>query len=84
MLRVMAAGLGMMFLGVAGMPVGAMGVVRCLLVIAGLMVPGGFAVVLRCLLVVFGGLVMVLDACVVSHISLPVQCETSARSTQVA
>src|SRR6266851_2286567 len=77
MLRVMAAGLGMMFLGVAGMPVGAMGVVRCLLVIAGLMVPGG-------LLVVFGGLVMVLDACVVSHISLPVQCETSARSTQVA
>jgi hypothetical protein len=48
------------------------------------MVPGGFAVVLRCLLVVFGGLVMVLDACVVSHISLPVQCEGSARSTQVA
>ena len=84
MLGVMTAGLGMMFLGVAGMPVGAMGVVRCLLVIAGLMVPGGFAVVLRCLLVVFGGLVMVLDACVVSHISLPVQCETSARSTQVA
>jgi hypothetical protein len=75
MFRVMAAGLGMMFLGVAGMPVGAMGVVRCLLVIAGLVVLGGFAVVLRCLLVVFGGLVMVLDACVVSHISLPVQCE---------
>lgn len=71
----MAAGLGMMFLGVAGMPVGAMGVVRCLLVIAGLMVLGGFAVVLRCLLVVLGGLVMVLDACVVSHASLPVQCE---------
>jgi hypothetical protein len=75
MFRVMAAGLGMMFLGVAGMPVGAMGVVRCLLVIAGLMVLGGFAVVLRCLLVVLGGLVMVLDACVVSHTSLPVQCE---------
>ncbi len=84
MLRVMAAGLGMMFFGVAGVPVGAMGVVRCLLVIAGLMVLGGFAVVLRCLLVVFGGLLMVLDACVVNHISLPVQCETSARSTQVA
>ena len=84
MFRVMAAGLGMMFLGMAGMPVGAMGVVRRLLVIAGLMVPGGFAVVLCCLLVVFGGLVMVLDACVVSHISLPAQCEGSARSTQVA
>jgi hypothetical protein len=84
MLRVMAAGLGMMFFGVAGMPMGAVGVMRCLLVIAGLMVPGGFPVVLRCSLVVFGGLVMVLDACVVSHISLPVQCETSARSTQIA
>ena len=70
MFRVMAAGLGMMFLGVAGMPVGAMGVVRRLLVIAGLMVLGGFAVML--------------DACAVSHISLPVQCEGSARSTQVA
>jgi hypothetical protein len=74
----------MMFLGMAGMPVSAMGVVRRLLVIAGLMVLGGFAVVLRGLLVVFGGLVMVLDACVVSHISLPVRCETSARSTRVA
>jgi hypothetical protein len=71
MFRVMAAGLGMMFLGVAGVPVGAMGVVRRLLVIAGLMVLGGFTVVLRCLLVVFGGLVMVLDACVVSHIFSP-------------
>ena len=84
MFRVMAAGLGMMFLGMAGMAMGAVGVVRGLVVIAGLMVPGGFAVVLRCLLVVFGGLVMVLDACVVSHISLPVRCETSARSTRVA
>ena len=84
MFRVMAAGLGMMFLGVARMPVRAMSVVRGLLVIAGLMVLGSFAVVLRCLLVVFGGLVMVLDACVVSHNSLPVQCEGSATSTQVA
>lgn len=75
MFRVMAAGLGMMFLGVAGMPVGAVGVVRRLLVVAGLMVLGGFAVVLRCLLVVFGGLVMVLDACVVSHNSLPVSAK---------
>ena len=84
MFRVMAAGLGMMFLGVAGMPVGAMGVVRGLLVIAGLMVLGGFAVMPGGMLVVFGSLLMVLDACVVSHNSLPVQCEKSARSTQVA
>jgi hypothetical protein len=77
MLGVMAAGLGMMFLGVAGMPVGAVGVVRCLLVIAGLMVLGGLAVMLRRMLVMFGRLVMmVLGACVVSHISLPVQSKT--------
>ena len=79
MFRVMAAGLGMMFFGVAGMPVGAMGVVRCLLVIAGVMVLGGFAVVLRSLLVVFGGLVMVLDTCVISHISLPVRYDKSSK-----
>jgi len=85
MLRVMAAGLGVVLFGVAGMPVGAMGVVRRLLVIAGLVVPGGLAVMLRRVLVVFGRLVMmVLDAHVVSHISLPVQCEKSAEPTQVA
>ena len=69
---VMTAGLGMMFFGVAGMPVSVMGVVRGLLVIAGFMVLGGFAMMLGCLLVVFSGLVMVLDACVISHISLPI------------
>jgi len=69
---VMTAGLGMMFFGVAGMPVSAMGVVRGLLVIAGFMMLGGFAMMLGCLLVVFSGLVMVLDACVISHISLPI------------
>ena len=73
MFGVMTAGLGMMFFGVAGMPVSAVGVVRCLLVIAGFMMLGGFAMMLRGLFVMFGGLVMVLDACVVSHVSLPVQ-----------
>ena len=72
MLGMMTAGLGMMFLGVAGMPMGAVGMVRRLLVIAGLMLLGGFAVMLRRVLVMFGGLVMVLDACVVAHIVLPV------------
>ena len=71
MFRVMAAGLGMMFLGMAGMPVGAMGVVRRLLVIAGLMVPGGFAVMPGGVFVVLGSLVMVLDTCVVAHICSP-------------
>ena len=71
MFRVMAAGLGMMFLGVAGMPVGGMGVVRRLLVIAGLMMLGGFTMVLGCVLVMFGSLVMVLDACVVAHVFSP-------------
>jgi hypothetical protein len=69
---VMTAGLGMMFFGVAGMPVSAVGVVRGLLVIAGFMMLGGFAVMLGGVLVVFSGLVVVLDACMISHISLPV------------
>jgi hypothetical protein len=72
LLGVMTAGLGMMFFSVAGMPVSAMSVVRGLLVIAGFMMLGGFAVMLGCLLVVFSGLVVVLDACMISHISLPI------------
>jgi hypothetical protein len=47
------------------------GVMGRLLVIAGFMMFRGFAVVLRRLLVMFGGLVMVLNACVVAHVFLP-------------
>jgi hypothetical protein len=72
MLGVMPAGLDMMMFGMAGMTVGAVGVVRRLLVIAGLMMLGGFAMVLRGVLVMFGGLVMmVLDACVFAHVCSP-------------
>jgi hypothetical protein len=67
MFGVVTAGLDMMMFGVAGMAMGAVGVVRGLFVIAGLMVFGGLAVVLRCVLVMFGGFVMVLYACVVAH-----------------
>jgi hypothetical protein len=70
MLGVMTAGLGMMLFGMAGMAVSAVGVVRGLLVIAGLMVLGGFAMMLGGMFVVFGSLMMVLDACVVAHILL--------------
>ena len=70
-LGVMTAGLGMMLFGVAGVAVSGVGVVRRLLVIAGFMVLGGFAVMLGSMFVVFGRLVMmVLDACVVAHIWL--------------
>lgn len=72
MLGVVTAGFGVMLFGMAGMAVGGVGVVRGLLVIAGFVMFGGFAVMLRCMLVVFGGLVMVLDACVIAHDSLPV------------
>jgi hypothetical protein len=54
-------------------PVSAVRMMGGLFVIAGFMMLGGFAVVLRCVLVVFGGLMVVLDACVVVHISLPVR-----------
>ncbi len=78
MLGVMTAGLDMMMLGMAGMTVGAVGVMRGLFVIAGFMMLGSFTVVLRRVLVMFGGLVMVLDACVVTHVALPVrQCENT-------
>jgi hypothetical protein len=71
MLGVMTAGLDVMMFGMAGMTVGAVGVVRRLLVIAGLMMRGGFTMVLGCVLVMFGSLVMVLDACVVAHVFSP-------------
>src|ERR1700722_2555931 len=71
MLGVMTAGLDMMMFGMAGMTVGAVSVVRRLLVIAGLMMLGGFTMVLGCVLVMFGSLVMVLDACVVAHVFSP-------------
>jgi hypothetical protein len=71
MLGVMTACLDMVMFGMAGMTVGAVGVVRCLFVIAGLMMLGGFTMVLGCVLVMFGSLVMVLDACVVAHVFSP-------------
>ena len=70
MLRMMTAGLGMMFFSVAGMAVGAVSVMGRLVVIAGLVMLGGFAVMLGRVFVVFGSLVMVLDACVVAHVLL--------------
>jgi hypothetical protein len=82
----MTAGLNVMMFGMAGMTVGAVGVVRRLLVIAGFMMLGGFAMVLGCVLVMFGSLVMVMfDACVLAHVSLPVgNVKTRRRFTQFA
>ena len=78
MLGVMTAGLDMMMFGMAGMAVGAVGVVRRLLVIAGFMMLGGFAMMLCGVLVMFGSLVMMVDACVVTHVFSPGwQCENA-------
>jgi hypothetical protein len=68
---VVTARLDMMVFGMAGVAMGAVGVMGRLLVIAGFMMFRGFAVVLRRLLVMFGGLVMVLNACMVAHVLLP-------------
>jgi hypothetical protein len=85
MLGVVTAGLDVVMFGVAGMAVGAMGMMRRFFVIAGAMMFGGFAVMLGCMLVVFGGLVMVINACVVAHVSLPVRpVKTRRRCTQAA
>jgi hypothetical protein len=69
-LGVMPARLVMMMLGMAGMAMGAVGVMRRLLVIAGFVMFGGFAVMLRGMLMVLGSLVMVLYAFVVAHVFL--------------
>ena len=66
MLGVVTARLDMMMFGVAGVAVGGVGVMRGLLVIAGFVVLGGFAMMLGGVFVMLGGLVMVLDA----HVSL--------------
>lgn len=70
MLGVMTARLGMVFFGVAGVAVGAVGVVRGLFVIAGFVVPGGFTVMLRGMLVMFSGLVVMFDG-VFAHVCAP-------------
>jgi hypothetical protein len=71
MFGMMTAGFGVVMLGVAGVAMGAVGVMRRLFVIAGFMMLGSFAMVLRGMLVMFGSLVMMLDACVVAHVSFP-------------
>lgn len=69
---VMPARLDVMMLGVAGMAVGGVCVMRRLLVIAGLVMLGGFAMMLCCMLMVLGRLVVMLHALMFAHISLPV------------
>jgi hypothetical protein len=69
---VMPARLDVMMLGVAGMAVGGVRVMRRLLVIAGLVMLGGFAMMLCCMLMVLGRLVVMLHALMLAHISLPV------------
>ena len=69
----MTARLDVVVFSVAGMTVGGVGVVRCLFVIAGFVMLGGFAVMLGGVLVMFGSLVMVFDG-VLAHVALPVRC----------
>ena len=66
-LGVVTARLDVMMFGVAGMAMGGVGVMGRLLVIASLVVLGGFAVMLGGVFVMLGSLVMVVDACVVAH-----------------
>ena len=70
---VVTARLGVVMFGVAGMTVRGMGVVRRLLVIAGFVMLGGFAMVLGGMLVMLGGLVVMIDVGVFAHVALPVR-----------
>jgi hypothetical protein len=69
---VMTARLGVVMLGVTGMAVRGMGVVRRLFVIAGFVMFCRFAVMLGSMLVMLGGLLMMLDVGVFAHAALPV------------
>jgi len=69
-LGVMTARLMMMFLGVAGMAMRGVGVVGGLLVVTGIMMPGGFAMMLGSMLVMLGSLVVMFDG-VLAHGALP-------------
>ena len=66
MLGVMAARLGMVFFGVAGMAMGAVGVMRRLFVIADFVMLGGLAMMLRRMFMMFSGLVVMFDS-VLAH-----------------
>ena len=70
MFGVMTARLVMMLFGVAGMAMRGVGVVGGLLVVAGIMVLGGFAMMLGGMLVMFGGLVVMFDG-VFAHVWAP-------------
>ncbi|UGA45487.1 hypothetical protein HU230_0005435 [Bradyrhizobium quebecense] len=71
-LGVMPARLGVVMLGMAGVTMGAVRVMCRLVVIAGFVVLGGFAVMTRRVFVMLSCLVMMLNACVVAHEDLPV------------
>lgn len=71
-LGVVPARLYMMMLGMAGMPMGGVGMMRRLLVIAGLVMLGGLPMMLCCMLMMLGRLLVMLDALMLAHISLPV------------
>jgi hypothetical protein len=70
MLGVVTARFVMMLFGVAGMAMRGVGVVGGLLVVAGIMVLGGFAMMLGGMLVMLGGLVVMFDG-VLAHVALP-------------
>ncbi len=74
-LGVMPARFGMVITSMAGVTMGAVGVMRAFSRVAGCMVLSGFAVMMRHMLVMFGCLVVVFNACVVAHDDLPVANE---------
>ena len=68
-LGVVTAGLDMMFFGVTGMTVRDVRMMGRLFVIASFVMLGGFAMMLRRMLVMLGCLVVMLNACVIAHVS---------------
>jgi hypothetical protein len=67
LLGMIAAGFNVVMFGVAGVTVGAVGMVRRFFVIASFVMLGGFTVMLGRMLMMFGGFVVMLNACMVFH-----------------
>lgn len=83
-LSVVPARLGMVMFGVAGVAVGGVGMMRRLLVIAGLVVLRRFTMMLGRVLVMVSGFLMVLNALVLAHVSSRSDSDLSGKPTRAS
>ena len=81
-LGMMPAGFGVVMVGMAGVAMSAVGVVRRLLVVTSFVVLGRFAMMARSVLVMLSRLMVMVNVCVIAHFALPVWRLKSGMLTQ--